>query len=285
MNMTASYNILQCTPYQLRFQVMKPIRLDELRNHFFCSKKHWNRCTDFSIPTLEPKKNYTISFKMQAKSCEYSNHPVSVVYEDSFCIVAFKPAFLLVHDDGHHTDTLQGRINAYLDSQKWPYNAQAIHRIDTEASGLVLFCKFPFFQPFFDHQMGTHLIQKEYLCIVKGILSSKHGILQNPIAKDRHDAKKMRISKTGKPCSTLYTVLEEKSNTSLIQVQIQTGRRHQIRVHMKNLGHPIYNDPLYGKIEDSRGMLLQSNQLRFHVPFQKDPVTLISPKDPRMILE
>ena len=133
--------------------------------------------------------------------------------------------------------------------------------------------------------MGTHLIQKEYLCIVKGILSSKHGILQNPIAKDRHDAKKMRISKMGKPCSTLYTVLEEKSNTSLIQVQIQTGRRHQIRVHMKNLGHPILNDPLYGNIEDQRGLLLQSWRLRFQAPFQEETVTVISPKDPRMTIK
>ena len=285
MNMTTPYNILQCTPYQIRFQVSKPIGLDELRSHFFISKKHWNRCTDFSVPTLEPQKIYTIAFKIPARSLEYSNRPVSIVYEDDFCLVAFKPAFLLVHDDGSHSDTLQGRINAYLDAQQWPYNAQAIHRIDTQASGLVLFCKYPIFQPFFDHQMETHQIQKEYRCIVKGILPIKQGVLQKPIGKDRHDAKKMRISKTGKPCKTFYTVLKERSNASLVQVQIQTGRRHQIRVHMKDLGHPILNDPLYGTIEDKRGLLLQSWRLRFQAPFQEETITVISPKDPRMTIK
>lgn len=92
------------------------------------------------------ENNKTIYFNYPEKKVEINYEPVNILYEDAFLIAAFKPPFLLVHDDGNSQDTLQARINGYLQLNGNKYPAQAIHRIDYETSGLVLFCKHPFFQ-------------------------------------------------------------------------------------------------------------------------------------------
>ena len=108
------------------------------------------------------ENNKTIYFNYPEKEVEINYEPVNILYEDAFLIAAFKPPFLLVHDDGNSQDTLQARINGYLQLNGNKYPAQAIHRIDYETSGLVLFCKHPFFQAYCDKNMEEHHIKKEF---------------------------------------------------------------------------------------------------------------------------
>lgn len=205
-----------------------------------------------------------IYFQYPKNLCNASYKPVTILYEDPSLIVAFKPPFMLVHSDGNNTDNLQDSVNGYLEMQGYPYKAQAIHRIDYETSGLVLFCKHPFFQAYYDKNMQNHAIQKEYIALVQGKTHFKNKKVVTYISRDRHNAKKMIIHPNGKECISIFTTLKNYENTSLIQVRILTGRKHQIRVQCQSLHHPILNDPLYGKIIDHSGLLLQSHRIQFN---------------------
>lgn len=273
---------LQCTPNILRFMPQKDITLNELQSLFHMSRKHWNQHTDFDQKQLQKNKIYTLSFKAVSSHVALSDKEVTIVYEDMFCVVAFKPCFLLVHSDGNEEDTLQARVNSYLQKEGWIYPCQAIHRIDKETSGLVLFSKFPFFQPYFDHQVESHILEKEYQCFVKGHFPKNIKVIEKNIGRDRHNAKKMRISKNGKPGMTKIINCEYKKYSSLLTIQIKTGRKHQIRVHLSSLGYPILNDSLYGTVYDQRGLLLQSTRLSFYSPFQNNKIMVVSPIDKRM---
>lgn len=228
----------------------------ELFEAFCISKVHKKH-----LKIDEEKK--ILYFNYPSKEVDISYEPVDILYEDASLIIAFKPAFLLVHSDGNSQDTLQARINGYLQMQGYPYTAQAIHRIDYETSGLVLFCKHPFFQAYYDRNMQNHTIQKEYIALVQGKTHFKNQTVVSYISRDRHNAKKMILHPKGKKSVSIFNTLKNYENTSLIQVRILTGRKHQIRVQCQSLHHPIINDPLYGKVMDSSGLLLQSHRIQF----------------------
>lgn len=224
----------------------------------------------------EEKK--TIYFNYPEKDVEINYEPVDILYENTFLIVAFKPPFLLVHDDGNNQDTLQARVNGYLQLNQNKYPAQAIHRIDYETSGLVLFCKHPFFQAYCDKNMEEHHIKKEYIALVQGHTNYKNKKIISNIARDRHNAKKMIIHPNGKESVSIFNTLKNYKDCSLIQVTILTGRKHQIRVQCASLNHPILNDPLYGgKKIDNTGLLLQSHHIQFN------DVDITCPQEKRFI--
>lgn len=203
---------------------------------------------------------------------QISYEPVDIVYEDDYCLVANKPPFLLVHSDGNEEDTLQARVNAHLQETGWPYNAQASHRIDYEAQGLVLFCKHPLLQNYFDSQFADGSIKKEYLAVIDGSMAKKHIDLNNPIAKNRHEANKMIVYRQGKPAHTHIETLGFKQGKSLVKANITTGRRHQIRVHLAHNGHPIVNDSLYSNKSSEEPLQLQSSRLVFKQPFSDEVI-------------
>lgn len=230
----------------------------EIFETFFISKAHKKY-----LKIDENKK--TIYFNYPEKNVEINYEPVKILYENSFLIVAFKPPFLLVHDDGNNQDTLQARINGYLQLHGNKYSAQAIHRIDYETSGLVLFCKHPFFQAYCDNNMQNHTIKKEYIALVDGKTNYKNKKIVSYIARDRHNAKRMIIHPNGKESISIFNTLKNYKDCSLIQVTILTGRKHQIRVQCASLKHPILNDTLYGgKNIDNTGLLLQSHHIQFN---------------------
>ena len=209
-----------------------------------------------------------------------SFEPIDIVYEDDICIVVNKPPFLLVHSDGNTKDTLLSRVNAYLAGQH-PYRAQVVHRIDTETSGLVLFCKNPLFQALFDELFAGHEMEKYYLSVLEGKIKKKHLTIDKPIGRNRHESGKMIIVSSGKPAKTTYDVLSIKNNLSLVRAQIFTGRKHQIRVHAADMKHPVYNDPLYGTVHDKKGLLLQCSRLVFIHPLTKEKIDISADFDPR----
>lgn len=211
------------------------------------------------------ENNKTIYFNYPEKEVEINYEPVNILYEDAFLIAAFKPPFLLVHDDGNSQDTLQARINGYLQLNGNKYPAQAIHRIDYETSGLVLFCKHPFFQAYCDKNMEEHHIKKDYIALVQGHTNYKNKKIVSNIARDRHNAKKMFIHPNGKESISIFNTLKNYKDYSLIQVTILTGRKHQIRVQWCFFEASHLNDSLYGgKRIDNTGLLLQSHHIQFN---------------------
>lgn len=229
--------------------------IEELFNNLIISKSQKKY-----LNINENKK--IITFNYPKKQVETNFTPVEILYEDEILIVAYKPPFLLVHSDGKTTDTLQARVNGYLKLNGYTLWAQAIHRIDYETSGLVLFCKHPFFQSFFDYKIQTHDIQKQYLAIVDSNTNYKNKLVISNLSRDRHNAKKMIIHPKGKECISIFNTIFNFGTYSLLQIEIKTGRKHQIRVQCQSLNHPILNDSLYGKVMNKDGLYLQSHKIK-----------------------
>lgn len=206
---------------------------------------------------------------------------IAVVYEDDWSIVVNKKPFLLVHGDGCSEDTLTARINAYLQENNARFPALAVNRIDLEASGLVLFSKHPLVKSYLDSQFEDGTAKKEYLAVVDGRVDHREIDINNPIARNRHEAEKMMVFKKGKPAHTHISRLKLFDDKSLVKAKITTGRKHQIRVHLAHIGYPIMNDPLYGMVRNNKGLMLQSYRLSYKQPFTHDTISLEIDMDTR----
>ena len=194
------------------------------------------------------KGNIYIDFSLlESSNNKISNkNKVDVIYEDQDIIAVFKRRGILVHSDGNNQNTLLDEVSSFLSLKNDDSVLRAIHRLDFDTSGIVIFSKNVLAHAYLSNLMEKQLIEKEYLAIVEGIVS-ENGYVDIGIGKNRHDSKKMVAIKTGKPSYTEYTVLEKYKNTTLLSVKIKTGRTHQIRVHMSFINHPVVGDSLYGK--------------------------------------
>lgn len=210
-----------------------------------------------------------------------SYHGIPIAYEDDWCLAANKKPFMLVHGDGQEDDTLTARVNAYLIQNGARFPAQPVNRIDYEASGLVLFAKHPLVKAFLDEQFEDGTAKKEYLAVVDGRVENREIDINNPIGRNRHEADKMMVYKKGKPAHTHISRLKLFDDKSLVKAQISTGRRHQIRVHLSNIGYPIMNDAQYGLVRNKKGLMLQAYRLNFLQPFTKDPIDIELDMDTR----
>ncbi len=206
---------------------------------------------------------------------------VPIVYEDDWCLVANKKPFMLVHGDGNQEDSLSARVNSYLAGSGWPFAAQPVNRIDYEASGLVLFAKHPLAQNALAKQFEDGTAKKEYLAVIDGRVENREIDINNPIARNRHEAEKMMVYKKGKPAHTHISRLKLFNDKSLVRAIISTGRKHQIRVHLANIGYPIMNDPLYGVVRNNKGLMLQAYRLAFRQPFSNEKIEIELPMDTR----
>ncbi|MGM9947992.1 RluA family pseudouridine synthase [Floccifex sp.] len=273
--------ILDLNAYSFTFQIKKDCSFQDLLSFFHISKKKFN------THTIKPKLNFypknticIIEFSIE-ENFPSINKDIQILYEDQILIAVYKPPFLLVHDDGFHIDNLQNRVNAYLKSQYHPHSAQAIHRIDTQCSGIVLFSRLPFFQGMLDEMIASHSCLKEYNALVKGKMNFKDKTVNYPISGNRHNSKEMIVHKNGKKAISHIHVLKTFSNYTLCQIQIETGRKHQIRLHLKTLGYPIVNDPVYGYIENQDGLLLENTHMAFMHPLFSIPIDIQVPLDDR----
>lgn len=214
----------------------------------------------------------------------FCQQKAQIIYEDETCLVAYKPANLLVHSDGSDQPTLEERVNGYLFDQGFPFRAKACHRLDVETCGLVLFCKIPFLQNFFDEQFRSQEIIKEYYLLAHQELSWKKKTIDRPISRNRHDAKKMIVHPNGKEAKTFFEVIESKNGYTLLKARLIHGRKHQIRVHSTYGRFPIVNDPLYNTEKKNGPMLLECFHLGFTSAQEQKKIDLKVDPDPSFSL-
>ena len=182
------------------------------------------------------------------------NIPLNVVYEDDHLMVINKPAGLVVHPGcGNFTGTLVNAIAWHLrDNKDYDPNSPQVglvHRIDKDTSGLLVVAKTPFAKTELGKQFFNKTTQRTYQALVWGVPNQPIGRIESQITRNPKDRLRMAVSfdpEVGKHAVTHYTLLENYSYTSLIECRLETGRTHQIRVHMKHLGHPLFNDERYG---------------------------------------
>lgn len=181
----------------------------------------------------------------------------AVVYEDEWLLAVDKPAGVIVHGDGTGQRTLTDAVREHLAAEGRPEAAgaaQAVQRLDRETTGLVLFSLAKEVQPALDAQVAGHAMHKRYLAVVRGSVPWRHRVIDAPIARDRHDSRRMRVGRSGKEARTRVAALEVRDGRTLVACELETGRRHQIRVHLAHEGFPILGDALYGG--GNRGQLM-----------------------------
>ncbi len=200
------------------------------------------------------------------------NIPLDIVYEDDDVIVVNKPQGMVVHPaPGHPDHTL---VNALLYHTKVlaqspeGFRPGIVHRIDKDTSGLLMIAKTAKARESLEDQLAHKTNKRLYWAIVHGNFAEKNGVIDAPIGRNPYDRKKMAVVETGKKAITHFKVLEQFKDYSLIECQLETGRTHQIRVHLDYIGHPIAGDPLYGprKTLKGHGQFLHAKVLGFKHP-------------------
>ena len=240
-------------------------------------------------PSYKVQLNDEITTNFIAKTISEDLTPyelqLDILYEDEAIIIINKPQGLVVHPgDGHHDDTL---VNALIYNQKILSTINGlnrvgiVHRIDKDTSGLLLVCKTNYAHNFIAEQLKDHTMHREYIALVCGVLEHDKGKIIAPLARSKDNRLKFEVNTiTGKEAVTHFSVLKRFQKYTLIECKLETGRTHQIRVHMEYINHPIVGDPLYGKNNCaiySKGQLLHAYKLTFIHPITKKEMTFEAP--------
>lgn len=172
---------------------------------------------------------------------------LNIVFEDDWLLIVNKPAGIATHPSVlHFSDSLCNGVRFYFDSIGLKKKVRPVNRLDLNTSGLVVFAKCEYIQECLISQMKFNVFKKDYLAICNGIFEDKVGVIDLPIARKENSIIERCISEDGQSSITHYEVLKEFDNFSLVKCSLETGRTHQIRVHMSNVGHPLIGDSLYG---------------------------------------
>ena len=200
------------------------------------------RGTEHFLITLPPPEPLKI---------EAENIPLDIVYEDKDLIVVDKPRGMVVHPaPGNYSGTLVNALMWHFEGELSGINGVLrpgiVHRIDKDTAGLLVVCKTDRAHQGMAQMLKTHDIERVYHAIVFGNIKEDTGTVDAPIGRDEQDRKKMGIRKDGRRAVTHYKVLERFGEFTYIEAQLETGRTHQIRVHMRSIGHPLLGDTVYG---------------------------------------
>lgn len=183
---------------------------------------------------------------------EPENIPLDILYEDADVLVVNKPKDMVVHPAaGHYSGTLVNAVLYHCRQNLSGINGVMrpgiVHRIDKDTTGSLLICKNDAAHQAIAQQLKDHTIVRRYRAIVHGVLKEEEGCICAPIGRDPNDRKKMAVNnKNGKEAVTHFRVLERFANYTYIECRLETGRTHQIRVHMASVGHPLLGDSIYG---------------------------------------
>ena len=219
--------------------------------------------------------------KDKDKDLEPYDFKLDVVYEDDNVLVINKPKGLVVHPgNGHFNDTLVNALiyaNIKLSSINGVERIGIVHRIDKDTSGLLLICKDDFTHKEIAKQLESHSMHREYIALVDGVIEVNNGKIIGKIGRDKNNRLKMAIDNiSGKEAITHFEVIERYKKYTLIRCQLETGRTHQIRVHLSSIHHPLVGDVLYGGSSEvyNNGQLLHAYKLTFYHPILKKEISL-----------
>jgi len=205
--------------------------------------------------------------------------PLSILYEDEDLMVIDKPANMPVHPSiGNYTNTLANGVAAYLDAKDEHSPFRCINRLDRDTSGALILAKNAFSAAVLSTQMRNRQIRRTYLAVVEGI-TPPNGTISAPISRVDDSVIERHVDfLRGEPAVTHYERLEVKNEHSLLEIHLETGRTHQIRVHMGYIGHPLPADYLYHPVYDCfKRQPLHSLQLEFRHPVTDKPMCLLAP--------
>ena len=225
--------------------------------------------------TMEEEKAVEVELKAQ-------DIPVEIIYEDRDIIVVNKPKGMVVHPaNGNPDGTLVNAIMAICKDSLSGIGGEIrpgiVHRLDKDTSGILIVAKNDKAHINLSQQIKEHKVKKTYIALVKGIVKENNATINMPIGRSEKDRKKMAVTKKGKEAITHFKVLKRYDKYTLLEINIETGRTHQIRVHLSQIGYPIVGDEVYSKGKNEwniKGQCLHAKSLDFKHPITNEDMHL-----------
>ena len=236
--------------------------------------KYQTKLGDDIVVSIEPVKEIDI---------EPEDIPIEILYEDDDVIVVNKPKGMVVHPaPGHYSGTLVNALMYHCKDSLSGINGEIrpgiVHRIDMNTTGSLLVCKNDKAHNDIAAQIKVHSVNRIYKGIVVGNFKEEEGTINAPIGRNPKDRKKMAVVSDGREAITHFKVLEQYKGFSYVQFKLETGRTHQIRVHMAHIGHPLLGDDVYGKpVKNLQGQTLHAQTLGFIQPTSGEYVEVNAP--------
>ena len=235
----------------------------------------------------------TLNYVETENHLEPEKMDLDIIYEDSDILVINKQNGLVVHPaPGNYNHTLANALSYYSDTLSdinGEFRPGIVHRIDAYTTGLLVVAKNNKAHEFLASELASKNIKRTYEALVWGIIKEDTGTIDAPIGRDPKDRKKMAVVANGKNAITNFKVLARFKRTTLLEIELETGRTHQIRVHMNYINHPVVNDPVYGNYPkiDETGQVLHAKKLELIHPTTKEKMVFEAeiPEEFKNILE
>lgn len=230
-----------------------------------------------SRPTSDDER---LEVQIQQLEYETNEHEFNIVYEDNDCVVIDKPQGVLVHSKGAFNP--EPTVASWLKTRPgfdFPLDNDRggiVHRLDRATSGVMICAKNKSTLGLLQKQFQNRTVKKTYIALVKGIPKLQKAMIDLPIGRNPKKPQTFKVMANGKSAQTEYEIIKQGKNKSLLRLKPHTGRTHQLRVHLNNIGHPIYGDILYGGMPDDR-LMLHAESLELTLPGGKRQIFSVKP--------
>ncbi|RDY25240.1 RluA family pseudouridine synthase [Romboutsia weinsteinii] len=247
---------------------------------------------EFKKPSVKVKKGDLIEVKIEEEMADFEAQDLNleILYDDFDIIMVNKPPFMVVHPTkSHYNGTIANGVTNYIKNQNEHVKIRFVNRLDMNTSGLVIVAKNAYAHHTLSVAMSEDKVEKTYITVVKGTVKEDSGTINQPIYRQGEGSIKRVIDERGQTSITHYKVIQRLNDATVLEVKLETGRTHQIRVHMEYLGHGIIGDELYGHVDENLidRQALHAYSLEFEQPRTKEKLQFKAslPKDIKDLIE
>ena len=247
---------------------------------------------EFKKPSTKIKKGDLIEVKIDEEMANFmpQDLKLDILYDDFDLIMVNKPPFMVVHPTKSHCDnTVANGVTYYINEKKENVKIRFVNRLDMNTSGLVIVAKNAYAHHALSNDMSLDNVEKVYIAVVKGVVKKDSGTINLPIFRPSEDSIKRVVDDKGQASITHYEVLERLNDATVLKLRLETGRTHQIRVHLSHIGYGIIGDELYGYVDENliNRQALHAYSLKFKQPRTKENLEFKAdlPEDMKNLIE